>query len=101
MFVASKRRSVLLGEAELELELEPRRQLGPPHVTRWAVFEYLTRHPGSSAGAVAAGLGTGQLAVSAHLHHGEGELFVSGDGRWYPVPAADPRARTARSLIPI
>jgi hypothetical protein len=58
-------------------------------ITRDEVFEYLTRNPGSRAGEVAAGLGVGQGAVSAHLYRGKGRLFVSRAGRWYPVPAAD------------
>jgi hypothetical protein len=58
-------------------------------VTRDEVFDYLTRNPGSEAGEVAAGLGVGQGAVSAHLYRGKGRLFVSRAGRWYPVPAAD------------
>jgi hypothetical protein len=57
------------------------------------VFQYLARHPGSLAGEVAAGLGVGQGAVSAHLYRGKGRLFVSDGGRWYPVPAADAGVR--------
>jgi hypothetical protein len=60
-----------------------------PRVTREAVFDYLTRNPGSRAGEVAAGLGVGQSAISAHLHRGKGRLFATSGGRWYPVPAAD------------
>ena len=56
------------------------------------VFEYLTRHPGSRAGEIAAGLGAGREAVSAHLYRGKGQLFSSRGGRWFPIPAADPAA---------
>ena len=58
-------------------------------VTREDVFEYLARNPGARTGDVAAGLGVGQAAVSAHLYRGKGRLFVSRAGCWYPVPAAD------------
>ena len=54
------------------------------------IFEYLARHPGSSAGEVAAGLGVGRSAVSAHLYRGKDRLFSRGGERWFPVPAADP-----------
>jgi len=62
-----------------------------PRITREAVFEYLTRHPGSRPTEIAAGLSVAQGAVSAHLYRGKGGLFASRDGRWFPVPAADPR----------
>ncbi|MEK6327087.1 MAG: hypothetical protein AABM66_06110 [Actinomycetota bacterium] len=61
-------------------------------ITRADVFEYLARHPGSRAGEVAAGLGVGQSAVSAHLSRGKGRLFARRGERWYPVPAADARS---------
>jgi hypothetical protein len=57
-----------------------------------AVFEYLTRHPGALAGEIAAGLGAGRESVSAHLYRGKGQLFANRDGRWFPIPAADPAA---------
>jgi len=57
-----------------------------------AVFHYLTRHPGSRAGEIAAGLGAGGDAVSAHLDRGKGRLFAGRGGRWFPIPAADPAA---------
>lgn len=60
-----------------------------PRVTRRDVFEHLTRNPGSEAGQIAAALGAGQGAVSAHLQRGKGRRFVCRAGRWYPVPAAD------------
>lgn len=57
--------------------------------TRDAVFEHLTRNPGSRADEIAAALKIGQGAVSAHLQRGKGHRFVCGEGRWYPVPNAD------------
>jgi hypothetical protein len=58
-------------------------------VARDVVFDYLTRNPGARAGEIAKSLGTGQGAVSAHLHRGKGRLFSSRGGRWFPIPAAD------------
>lgn len=75
--------------AEIEARIEELER-----VTREDVFEYLCRNPGSRAGDVAAGLGVGQGAVSAHLCRGKGQLFASRAGRWYPVAAADSRAST-------
>jgi len=57
------------------------------------VFEYLARRPGSRAGEIAAGLGVGQAAVSAHLYRGKGRLFARRGERWYPVPVADAGGR--------
>lgn len=79
-------RATILGEPEPDL----RRPAWQRRITRGDVFEYLARHPGSRAGEIAAGLGVGQAAVSAHLYRGRGRFFVSRAGRWYPVPAADP-----------
>jgi DNA-binding transcriptional ArsR family regulator len=60
-----------------------------PRITREAVFEFLTRHPGARAGEIASRLGVGQGAVSAHLYRGKGRFFASRGGRWFPVPASD------------
>jgi DNA-binding transcriptional ArsR family regulator len=60
-----------------------------PRITREAVFEFLTRHPGASAGEIASRLDVGQGAVSAHLYRGKGRFFASRGGRWFPVPASD------------
>jgi hypothetical protein len=57
-------------------------------VSRHEVFEHLTRSPGSTAGEIAAALGCGQPAVSAHLYRGKGRLFSAKAGRWFPVPQA-------------
>jgi DNA-directed RNA polymerase specialized sigma24 family protein len=50
------------------------------------VFAYLTRNPGARAGEIAAGLGVGQGAISAHLYRGKGQLFACRKARWYPIP---------------
>ena len=65
----------------------PREPILRPRITRKAVFDYLTRNPGSSPGEIAAGLGAGQDTVSAHLYRGKGRLFSTRGGRWYPQPA--------------
>jgi DNA-directed RNA polymerase specialized sigma24 family protein len=65
-------------------------------VRREDVFRYLTRNPGARASEIAAGLGVGQGAVSAHLYRGKGRLFASRAGRWYPVAAADSAASALR-----
>lgn len=78
-------RAVILGVPEPDL----RRPAWQRRITRRDVFEYLTRHPGSRAGEIAAGLGVGQAAVSAHLYRGKGRLFARQAERWYPVPSAD------------
>jgi hypothetical protein len=65
----------------------PREPILRPRVTREAVFDYLTRNPGSSPGKIAAGLGAGRGTVSAHLYRGKGRLFSTRGGRWYPQPA--------------
>jgi DNA-binding transcriptional ArsR family regulator len=78
-------RAAILGEPEPDLRLSG----GQRRLTRADVFEYLARHPGSRAGEIAAGLGVGQAAVSAHLYRGKGRLFARRAERWYPVPAAD------------
>lgn len=78
-------RAVLLGEPDAD-------RPGPawhPRITRDHVFRHLVRHPGSRAGEIAAALGVGQPAVSAHLYRGKGRLFVSRGERWYPVPSGD------------
>jgi hypothetical protein len=81
-------RALLRGDPEPSV----REPIMRPRATHEDVFGYLTRNPGSRAGDVAAGLGVGQGAVSAHLYRGEGRLFASRAGRWYPVPAADRHA---------
>lgn len=65
----------------------PRKPILAPRITREDVFDYLTRNPGSRPGEIAAGLGTGQGTISAHLYRGKGRLFSTRGGRWYPVPA--------------
>ena len=86
-----ERTRLLRARAVLRDDPEPsgRESILRPRITRESVFDYLTRNPGSEAGEIAAGLGVGQGAVSAHLHRGEGRLFATNAGRWYPVPAAD------------
>ena len=66
---------------------DPREPVLRPRITREDVFDYLTRNPGSRPGEIAAGLGTGQGTVSAHLYRGKGRLFSTRGGRWYPLPA--------------
>jgi hypothetical protein len=78
-------RAAIRGERESDLH----RPALQRRITRADVFEYLARHPGSRAGEVAAGLGVGQAAVSAHLYRGKGQLFARIAERWYPVPAAE------------
>jgi hypothetical protein len=86
-----ERTRLLRARAVLRGDPEPsgRESILRPRITRESVFAYLTRNPGSEAGEIAAGLGVGQGAVSAHLHRGKGRLFATNAGRWYPVPAAD------------
>jgi hypothetical protein len=78
-------RAVLRGEPEPDLH-RPGLQR---RIARTDVFEFLARNPGSRAGEIATGLGTGQAAVSAHLYRGKGRLFSRRGDRWYPVPAAE------------
>jgi hypothetical protein len=70
-------RAALLGEAA------PNVATWRPRITREDVADYLAKHPGSRAGQIAAALGAGQAAVSAHLYRGKGDRFVNRDGRWY------------------
>jgi hypothetical protein len=88
-----ERARLLRARAVIRGEPEPRDQVHRTRISRANVFEYLARNPGSRAGEIAAGLGVGQGAVSAHLYRGKGRLFTCQGGRWYPVPAADPAAR--------
>lgn len=76
-----------------EPEPDPHRPAWQQRITRVDVFEYLARHPGSRAGEIAAGLGVGQAAVSAHLYRGKDRLFARRSEQWYPVPAADAGGR--------
>jgi hypothetical protein len=87
-----ERERLLRAKAIILGEPEPRTvaQMASRRITREAVFDYLTRHPGARAGEIASGLGVGQGAVSAHLYRGKEKLFASRGGRWFPVPAADP-----------
>jgi DNA-binding transcriptional ArsR family regulator len=78
-------RAAILGEPEPVFTTPSLR----PRVTRDAVFEYLTRNPGSRAGEIARGLGVSQGAVSAHLYRGKARLFASRGGRWFPVPEGE------------
>jgi hypothetical protein len=78
-------RAVLLDEPAPAI-----REVRPQRIIHEDVFLFLARNPGSRAGQIAAGLDVGQGAVSAHLYRGKGRLFASRDGRWYPIPAADP-----------
>jgi DNA-binding transcriptional ArsR family regulator len=82
-------RAEILGAPEPDL----RRLARQRRISRTDVFEYLARHPGSRAGEIAAGLGVGQSAVSAHLYRGRGRLFARRAEQWYPVPAADEGGR--------
>jgi DNA-binding transcriptional ArsR family regulator len=43
----------------------------------------LISRPGSRAGEIAAALGVGQPAISAHLYRGKREIFTCRGGRWY------------------
>ena len=84
-----ERARLLRARALLRDEAAPdsREPILRPRITREAVFDYLTRNPGSRPREIAAGLGVGQGTVSAHLHRGKGRLFSTRAGRWYPVPA--------------
>ncbi len=89
--LVNERTRLLRARALIRGEPEPtaRQPLALPRVTREDVFEHLTRNPGSRAGEIAAALGVGQGAVSAHLQRGKGRRFACRAGRWYPVAAAD------------
>jgi DNA-binding transcriptional ArsR family regulator len=89
-----ERTRLLRARALIRGEPEPtvREPILRPRVTRGDVFEHLTRNPGSRAGEIAAALGVGQGAVSAHLQGGKGRRFACRGGRWYPVPGADTNA---------
>jgi DNA-binding transcriptional ArsR family regulator len=84
-----ERARLLRARAVIRGEPPPRDGAHRARITRGDVFEFLARNPGSRAGEIAAGLGVGQGAVSAHLYRGKGRRFTSRAGRWYPVPAAD------------
>ena len=74
-------RAVIRGDPEPVLGGRTR-----PRITREVVRDYLARNRGSRPGEIAAGLGVGAGAVSAHLCRGKGRLFSRRGGRWYPVP---------------
>jgi len=56
------------------------------------IFEYLTRYPGAEARQVADGLRVGASLIASQLRGQEGRMFCAMEGRWYPIPAADPAA---------
>jgi hypothetical protein len=55
-------------------------------VERESVHEFLKRHPGASAAAIARGLGCSQKTVTMHLVLGKGHMFAANGPRWYPIP---------------
>jgi hypothetical protein len=55
-------------------------------VERESVHEFLKRHPGASAAAIAEGLECSLQTVTMHLVLGKGQMFAGKAGRWYPIP---------------
>jgi DNA-binding MarR family transcriptional regulator len=79
MFEATTSQPALFGALAAE-RLEARIE------RRMDILDFLKRNPGATAGEIARGVGCDQQAVSAHLHRGQGRVFATTRGRWFPIP---------------
>jgi len=83
MPLIQRRHQLLTARAAILRDPPPALFVSNRRVTRAEVAEALESQPGLRAGELAAALGAGQPAISAHLYRGEGHVFLCRGGRWY------------------
>jgi DNA-binding transcriptional ArsR family regulator len=83
MPLIQRRHQLLTARAAMLGEPAPTLISRSARVTRAHVERVLAERPGSRAGEIAAALGVGQPAISAHLYRGKREIFACRGGRWY------------------